>query len=95
MQKIFNNLVIISNNVEPNEIEYQIIGDAYDFNKAGIFRANNFVEPVFKSDDSEDPGIFDSEQYFKNQVAEEFKNSEYSQDLNINIGEYKFNTDVE
>lgn len=95
MQKIFNNLVIISNNVQPNEIEYQIIGDAYDFNKSGIFRANNFVEPVFKLDDPKDPGIFDSVQYFKNQVEEEFKNSEYSQDLNINIGEYKFNTDIE
>lgn len=38
LHKIFNNLVIISNNVEPNSIEYELIGDVYGFNKEGIFK---------------------------------------------------------
>jgi len=33
LHKIFNNLVIISNNVAPSEIEYEIAGDVYDFKK--------------------------------------------------------------
>lgn len=37
LHKIFNNLVLISNNVQPSEIEYEIVGDVYNFNKAGIF----------------------------------------------------------
>lgn len=31
LHKIFDNLVILSNNVEPNSIEFEIIGDAYNF----------------------------------------------------------------
>ena len=41
LHKIFNNLVIISNNVQPSEIEYEIVGDVYNFNKAGIFWKQN------------------------------------------------------
>ena len=41
LHKIFNNLVIISNNVAPSEIEYEIVGDVYGFNKAGIFWSQN------------------------------------------------------
>ena len=41
LHKIFNNLVIISNNVAPSEIEYEIVGDVYNFNKAGIFWSKN------------------------------------------------------
>lgn len=37
LHKIFDNLVIISNNVEPNSLEFELIGDVYDFNKAGIY----------------------------------------------------------
>ena len=45
IHKIFNNLVIISNNVQPSEIEYEIVGDVYGFNKAGIFwKQNNSKE---------------------------------------------------
>ena len=36
--KIFNDLVIISNNVQPKELEFEIEGDVFNFNKAGIFR---------------------------------------------------------
>lgn len=39
LHKIFDNLVIISNNVQPKQIEYEIIGDVYKFNKTGIFRS--------------------------------------------------------
>ena len=42
MHKIFNNLVIISNNVAPEEIEYEIVGDVYDFKK--LIRAGEEVE---------------------------------------------------
>lgn len=41
LHKIFNNLVLISNNVQPSEIEYEIVGDVYNFNKAGIFWSQN------------------------------------------------------
>ena len=41
LHKIFNNLVLISNNVQPSEIEYEIVGDVYSFNKAGIFWSKN------------------------------------------------------
>ena len=41
LQKVFDNLVIISNNVEPNSLEFSIVGDSYDFNKAGIFKSQH------------------------------------------------------
>jgi hypothetical protein len=34
----------VSNNVQPNQIEYEIIGDVYKFNKTGLFRSENFDE---------------------------------------------------
>lgn len=37
LHKIFENLVIISNNVQPAEIDFGLIGDAYLFNKARIY----------------------------------------------------------
>lgn len=46
--KIFDNLVIIANNVQPHEIEYEITGDVYKFNKAGIYRSKEFGEDEFK-----------------------------------------------
>ena len=38
LHKIFDNLVIISNNVEPNSLEVEITGDVYGFNKEGIYK---------------------------------------------------------
>lgn len=38
LHKIFNNLVIISNNVEPQSLEFEIVGDIYDFDKEGIYK---------------------------------------------------------
>lgn len=38
LHKIFDNLVIISNKVEPKSIEFEIVGDVYNFKKAGLFK---------------------------------------------------------
>lgn len=38
LHKIFDNLVIISNKVEPKSIEFEIIGDVYNFKKSGLFK---------------------------------------------------------
>lgn len=48
MQKIFDNIAIISNNAEPDSMECTIIGDSYDFNKKGIFESQVFGEDEFK-----------------------------------------------
>ena len=37
LHKIFDNLMIISNNVEPESFEVEITGDVYGFNKEKIF----------------------------------------------------------
>lgn len=44
LHKIFNNLVIISNNVQPSEFEFEIIGDVYDFKKSGIYKTNGTLK---------------------------------------------------
>lgn len=46
IQKIFNNLVIISNNAEPNSLEVEIIGDAYEFSKEFIYWSNKHEDNV-------------------------------------------------
>ncbi len=38
LHKIFDNLVIISNKVEPKSIEFEVVGDVYNFKKAGLFK---------------------------------------------------------
>ena len=42
MPKIFDNLVIISNNAEPESFHYEIIGDSYEFakDKKTIFKGD-------------------------------------------------------
>ncbi len=87
MQKIFNNLVLISNNVQPNEIEYEIVGDAYGFNKAGIFAKENFVELQYDDDLKPEFG-----KYYTRLLTEEFNNTKNSQDLEFTIGKGKFAT---
>ena len=39
--KIFNNLMIISNNVEPDSLEVEIVGDVYDFKEEFISQNEN------------------------------------------------------
>ena len=62
LHKIFNNLVIISNNVQPSEIEYEIVGDVYGFNKAGIFwsQNKNYWEKREDSDTSKEWGNYNT-----------------------------------
>ena len=67
MQKIFNNLVIISNNAEPESLEFSIMGDAYDFNKAGIF-GKTLVEPI-----EDEYGIIDSEKTLQAKLEVEYQ----------------------
>ena len=74
IQKIFNNLSIISNNVEPNSLEISLLGDTYNFNKANIYKANTFVETSFKDDNTPDV-----DQYNKEFQEMEFNNVEVSQ----------------
>lgn len=50
IQKIFSNLVMISNNVEPNSLEFEIVGDVYDFNKSGIFNNTDTITRFPKID---------------------------------------------
>lgn len=52
--KIFENLQIISNNVQPEELQFEFIGDAYMFNKARIYHT------VFERD-------FDKERVLKSE----------------------------
>lgn len=39
LHKIFDNLVIYSNKVEPKSFEFEIIGDVYNFKKVGLFKS--------------------------------------------------------
>lgn len=49
--KIFDNLMLISNNAEPDSIEIEITGDAYGFNKDAIL---NGEDKSFKFDNNND-----------------------------------------
>lgn len=68
LHKIFNDLVIISNNVQPLEIEYEITGDVYNFNKAGIFRSKEFGENEFDytKEERSSSGLYKKSQVFLN-----------------------------
>ena len=49
LHKIFDNLVIISNNVQPNSIEYTIEGDTYSLFKDKDLFNNNIKRQLYKS----------------------------------------------
>ena len=44
IHKIFNNLVMISNNVEPDSLEIEIVGDVYGFDKEAVYKYNDCEE---------------------------------------------------
>lgn len=46
LHKIFDNLIIISNNVEPESLEVEITGDVYGFNKEGIFKSDKVLHNI-------------------------------------------------
>lgn len=76
--KIFNNLVIISNNVAPESLEFSIIGDVYNFNKAGIYKQKNFPEDNNLGDQEWKASINPS------QESQEFENAEVTYDHVLN-----------
>lgn len=55
--KIFNDLVIISNKVQPTDIEFEIVGDVYHFNKAGIFWSKETGDPNKEWSDKYNPAL--------------------------------------
>lgn len=44
--KIFNNLMVISNNAEPDSFEFEIIGDVYDFKKSGEYKNQDLFKNI-------------------------------------------------
>ena len=44
LHKIFDNLIVISNKVEPKSFEFEIIGDVYDFKKSGLLKDTEFKD---------------------------------------------------
>lgn len=88
IQKIFNNLSIISNNAEPQSLEISLIGDSYNFNKANIYKSEHFVESKFKD------GVFDENQYNIDKQDLEFNNTEYSQDF-VNMNGVQYETSID
>lgn len=81
LHKIFDNLVIISNNVEPSSLEFEIIGDVYDFNKAGIYKSEHADSNSFWNID----GSFNTKEFENKKIDLEratAKNGKYSQVFN-------------
>ena len=46
IHKIFDNLVIMSNNAEPESLEIEIVGDVYDFNKRRNYLSHHFPKEL-------------------------------------------------
>lgn len=77
MHKIFDNLVLISNNVEPNSLEFEFIGDAYDFNKSGIYKSEHLSKNSYWNID----GSFNEIAYKSEQIKREFPNDSINSNL--------------
>ena len=90
IHRIFDNLIIISNNVEPSSLEIEIIGDVYDFNKAGIYKYENSGISDSANIKFEKLKLADSKEYYTS-VQWDSTTNEYSllmhQDC-MNIKEY-------
>ena len=50
VHKIFENLMILSNNIQPSEIDFQIVGDSYLFNRARIYHDAKNIYGNFGND---------------------------------------------
>jgi hypothetical protein len=86
--------VLIYNNAEPESLEISLIGDAYNFNKAGIFNSDHTTIPH----DAE-TGILNTEELVKEKLKAEFANTARSQNFDVcyNKGtdrEVKFHTSI-
>lgn len=94
LHKIFDNLVIVSNNVEPESLEIEIVGDVYDFDKENIYSSikkgesitNIFPKILLDKDDDKNT----KKEYYTTVTWDNMRN-EYSllvhQDC-LNIKEY-------
>ena len=52
LHKVFDNLILISNNVQPESIQFELIGDTYLFNKARLYHdAQEGVKNIYKNTD--------------------------------------------
>ena len=76
MHKIFDNLVIISNKAEPKTIEFEVIGDVYNFKKSGMFKNDIFKNTTIKYDPILNQNTLVTEQEIKN-----IENSKYGRRL--------------
>lgn len=81
IHKVFDNLVLISNNVEPNSLGFELVGDVYDFNKAGIYQSEHVDKESYWNPD----GSFDEDKYNNDKHSKEFSGTEYSQEFSDNI----------
>lgn len=92
IHKIFDNLVLISNNVEPNSLEFEFIGDIYDFNKAGIYKAEHVNADKYWNAN----GTFNNIGYKKEQLDNEFsQNSKNSKNSTMfNKRQVEINKDI-
>lgn len=94
IHKIFDNLVIISNNVEPNSIEIEITGDVYEFSKRAIYRNKTFEDKVEKESENVNfPSVYlkDKSKGYKTEVTWDPIRNEYYLNVHedcLNIKEY-------
>lgn len=92
LHKIFNNLIIISNNVEPESLEFEIVGDVYHFMKENIFKNENLNEQ--NTVNAKFPKITignNGEKYYKTDVVWDNVLNQYSLKIHqdcINITNY-------
>ncbi len=88
VHKIFEDMMIISNNVQPDEIEFEFIGDDYLFNKARLYNYRlddslNKYEIYGKSTNRDRPYIKDSYVFSKdNYDRTDFKPMFYNATVN-------------
>ena len=85
--KIFNDLVIISNNVQPKELEFEIEGDVFNFNKAGIFRDSKWPNNNYLWDEKYNKPIKTIDRTGEEttyQATQEFNNCKVVWDTNLN-----------
>ena len=92
LHKIFDNLVIISNKVEPKSIEFEVIGDVYNFKKAGLFRTGK----GFKNTKVDYDPILNQYTLITEQECRNIENPEYGRRLgNIHYKEDSWYLTVE
>lgn len=93
IHKIFDNLAIISNNVEPQSLEFEIIGDVYNFTKENIFKNYSLDEDNKLEVNADFPKLIvtEDQKSYNTKVVWDHRLNQYSllthQDC-LNINEY-------